>query len=117
MGRSSVLVADPGPAGPVSFGAVYEYRDRSGRPVCVGGTETHPENAWLHDYSRSAHVRSLAQQGGNASVVWAGVGRGPCGASEMAAARDAVVSDRAARQRIMELRSAKPYSAHSALMQ
>ena len=115
-GGSSTLASDPGPAGPVSFGAVYEYKDRVGRPVFVGGTDEVPENRWLQDYSANAGVRNLAQQGGSAAVVWAGVGRGFCGAAEMAAARDAVASDRAARQRITELQSAKPYSRHSALM-
>ena len=113
---SSSTLAEPGPAGPVAFGAVYEYKDRVGRPVYVGATAEMPENSWLQDYGSNAGVCNLAQQGGSASVVWAGVGQGVCGATEMAAARDAVASDRAARQRITELQGAKPYSRHSALM-
>ena len=115
-GASSCLMSDPGPAGPVAFGAVYEYRDRVGRPVFVGGTAAQPESSWLSEYSANPAVRELAQQGGSASVVWAGVGRGPCGHAEMEAARAAVATDRAARQRALELQSAKPYSRHSALM-
>ena len=53
---------------------------------------------------------------GRASVVWAGVGGGPCGDEEMKAARDAVCKARAERQQIMELRGAKPYSRHSHML-
>ena len=100
----------------MSFGAVYEYRDSAGAPRFVAGTANRPEEAWRDDRAREPRVRALADAGGSASVVWAGVGRGPCGHAEMAAARDAVVRDRSERQRIGELGSAKPYSRHAHML-
>lgn len=101
----------------MSFGAVYEYRDDFGRPRFVASTSQQPEATFAEDYGRHAEVRSLANEGGSASVVWAGVGRGPCcGAPEMQAAREAVARDRSERQRISELRGAKPYSRHGHML-
>jgi hypothetical protein len=111
-----VLAAHAPEAPQASFGAVYEYRDARGKPVFVGETGQRAEAAFKADYQEHRPVRALAQQGGSASVVWAGCGHGPCGPTEMAAAREAVAHDRAQRQRIGELTSAKPYSAHSHLM-
>ena len=65
------------------FGAVYEYRDELGRPRYVASTPNQPEDSWSADYAAHATVRTLAHEGGSAHVVWAGVGRGCCGASEM----------------------------------
>jgi hypothetical protein len=87
-----------------------------GRPVLVNSSAGQPEASWVDDYQQNASVRSLAHNCGSADVVWAGVGRGPCGPAEFTAAREAVVKDRAERQKITELSSAKPYSRHSALM-
>ena len=114
--RSHNNLVEPEPVTSVTFGAVYEYRDRTGRPVYVGGTSDRPESIWRDDYQTHQSVRTLANEGGCAKVVWAGVGCGSCGPGEMAAAREAVSRDRAARQQIIELHSAKPYSRHSALM-
>lgn len=104
-----------------SFGAVYEYRDGAGKPHFVAGTSALPEAAFAEDFEAHASVRNLfeaprAAPPGRASVVWAGVGGGPCGDEEMKAARDAVCKARAERQQIMELRGAKPYSRHSHML-
>lgn len=73
--------------------------------------------AWQEEAHSIPSVRALACGGGSAELVWAGVGRGPtCGPREMLAARDAIVKDRAGRQRISELSGAKPYSRHSHLL-
>ena len=135
-----------------SFGAVYEYRDASGKPRFVGGTGEQPEARYADDFEQHAAVRgcvtgdrtlgTLASArsaanvqcsilrssrlfeagvdgkpaGGRATVVWAAVGGGPCGDVQMAAARDAVVHERAQRQQIRELSGAKPYSRHSHML-
>ena len=104
-----------------AFGAVYEYRDRAGRPQFVAGTARAPEEAYGADYRDHAGVRGLfegddASEHGRAKVVWVGVGGGPCGHAEMAAARTAVARERASRQRISELQGAKPYSSHAHVM-
>ena len=102
-----------------SFGAVYEYRDGAGKPHFVAGTSALPEAAFAEDFEAHASVRNLFEERappGRASVVWAGVGGGPCGDEEMKAARDAVCKARAERQQIMELRGAKPYSRHSHML-
>ena len=109
-------VGPGGGGGEMAFGAVYEYKDSRGKPQFVGATGTVPEAQWKDDYGRNQAVRSLAGSGGSASVVWAGVGCGPCGPNEIAAARDAVCRDRAQRQQINELSGAKPYSRHSHLL-
>ena len=109
----------PGRSGP-SFGAVYEYRDSVGRPQYVAGTAEMPEAAFANDYHDHAGVRRLfegpSEAHGRAKVVWVGVGGGPCGQAEMHAARSAVASERAARQRIHELAGAKPYSRHAHML-
>ena len=106
-----------GIADDMTFGAVCEYRDELGRPRYVASTQQQPELSWQGDYQRHPELRSLAHSGGSASVVWAGVGRGPCcGGAEMQAAREAVARDRSERQRVRELSSAKPYSRHGHLL-
>lgn len=103
-----------------SFAAVYEYRDSVGKPRYVGGTSEQPEAAYADDFEANAGVRSMfegvREAAGRATVVWAGVGGGPCGDLEMKAARDAVCKDRAQRQNLKELAGAKPYSRHSHLL-
>ena len=117
MAASRDDLARPDDSQQLSFGAVYEYRDSHGRPQYVGSSGQQPEITWREDYQRTMGVRELARSGGSATVVWAGVGRAPCvGPEEMQAAREAVASDRATRQRICELRGAKPYSRHSHLL-
>ena len=58
--------------------------------------------------------RTMAMAGpsGGSRVVWAGVGRGPVGESEMKAIRKAIVNDRSARQHVKKLSGPKPYSRH-----
>jgi hypothetical protein len=104
-----------------AFGAVYEYRDGAGKPHFVAGTSELPEAAYAEDFESHASVRKLFEEPrsaapGRATVVWAGVGGGPCGDAEMKAARDAVCKERAQRQQISELQGAKPYSRHSHLL-
>lgn len=79
----------------------------------MGSTDGTPELAYQSDHARIGGVRDLARGGGSAKVVWAGVGTGSVGPEQMKAAREAVAAHRSARQRVTELRSAKPYSYHS----
>jgi len=120
VGEGAPLISRPGSSGStssalvreqVSFGAVYEYRDASGKPRWVGNTEALPEATWREERRVDDRVRELS-----ASVVWAGVGRGPCGPEQMRLAREAVAKDRAERQRIGELASVKPYSRHNHML-
>lgn len=103
-----------------AFGAVYEYRNRAGKPVYVSNTDELPEAAYARDYQSHEGVRGLFRgpesAHGRAKVVWVGVGGGPCGDEEMAAARSAVARERAQRQRISELGGAKPYSRHAHML-
>ena len=104
-----------------AFGAVYEYRDGAGKPCYVAGTSELPEAAFARDFAAHAPVRALfdgpsAAPAGRASVVWAGIGGGPVGDAELKAARDAVCKERSERQKIQELRGAKPYSRHSHML-
>ena len=104
-----------------AFGAVYEYRDGAGKPCYVAGTSELPEAAFARDFAAHAPVRALfdgpsAAPPGRASVVWAGIGGGPVGDAELKAARDAVCKERSERQKIQELRGAKPYSRHSHML-
>jgi len=110
--ETQMALADP--ARQASFAAVYEYSSAlDGRPLYVGTTDGTPELAYQSDHARIGGVRDLARGGGSAKVVWAGVGTGSVGPEQMKAAREAVAAHRSARQRVTELRSAKPYSYHS----
>jgi len=102
----------------VSFGAVYEHRDSSGKPRLIGSTGVVPERQWQLDWKDSKAVRDLAQHadsapGANSHLVWVGVGAGPVGEDEMQRVRQAVVEARSDRLRIEKLGSVKPYSSHT----
>lgn len=112
----SLAVGAAGPMSTMSFGAVYEYRDGRGKPCFVGETSCQPEGAWRAEYGSHSRVRNLVDRGGRATLVWAGVGTGPCGHDELKAAREAIACSRAQRQQIEELRGAKPYSRHAHLV-
>ena len=103
-----------GPMNKTVFGAVYEHT-WNGRPVYVADTDQLPERAIAADQKTHRDVRrtmALAGPDGSAKVVWAGVGRGPVGETEMRAIRNAIVEDRSARQRVQKLSGVKPYSRH-----
>ena len=97
------------------FGAVYEHVDACGRPKLIASTSITPERQYLEDGRSSSQVsRLLTAERGSSRVVWAGIGRRVAGVGEgeMAVLRQAVVDDRAARNRVEKLSGIKPYSAH-----
>ena len=111
-GGSTLAVHDDAP--PFSFGAVYEHRDAFGVPRYVGETGDAPEVAFHADMEHKG-VRKTVQGGGSSTVVWAGFGSGPVGATQMEDMRKAVQHVRAERLQAAKLSSFKPYSAHGAI--
>lgn len=115
--RAEGAVAQGARPGHVSFGAVYEHRDQTGKPRLVASTDVLPERQFQLDWQESAAVRDLCKThsgapGSSGRLVWVGIGSGPVGQEEMAQVRQAVVEARAERLRIDKLGSAKPYSRH-----
>lgn len=101
----------------VSFGAVYEHRDSTGKPRLIASTGVVPERQWQLDWKDNKAVRDLAHHpdsapGSNSHLVWVGVGSGPVGEDEMQRVRQAVVDARSERLQIDKLKSEKPYSHH-----
>lgn len=100
----------------VSFGAVYEHRDASGKAKIVGSTAVVPEHQFQLDWQEHGVVKELSKHshapGSSGHLVWVGVGAGPVGEQEMARVRQAVVDARSERLKIEKLSSEKPFSRH-----
>jgi len=100
------------PNNEVSFGAVYEHRV-NGVPKYVGATNMLPEDKFRLDRKQHVEVeRMMQRRTGHSEVVWAGIGRGVVGASEMEHITNTVLNERSERQQVNKLGGVKPYSRH-----
>jgi len=96
----------------VAFGAVYEHKV-NGVPKFVGVTHTLPEERFRLDSQQNEDVgKMLRRRDGSSEVVWAGIGRGVVGPSEISDICNTIQNDRAERQHVQKLTGVKPYSRH-----
>lgn len=107
------VVPSSGSRQPVSFGAVYEYRDSCGTPKVVASTATMPERQYLLD--KRQHGPNLPSEGVEPKLVWVGLsgaGAGGLSDAQMAEVRRSVANSRADRLHAQKLSDIKPYSRH-----
>ena len=93
---------------PMSFGAVYEYRDDCGTAKVVGSTAAVPEKQFALDQRHYEH--SLQKR--EPRIVWVAISGGSGGLDEleMAQVRRRVAAARAERLNAKKLSDIKPYS-------